>query len=114
MDPVTFTVTNVAAICAATYCFKIVVNAVVRVFEARKLDHADADTHSLAQRIERLEVAIDTVAIELERVGEIQRFSAQLDRGNPSTHLPLSATEVRVQLPEAVAKRELFRAVTPH
>ncbi|MBL0939398.1 MAG: hypothetical protein IBJ03_10905 [Gemmatimonadaceae bacterium] len=64
----------------------------------------------LEQRLETMQMAVDSMATEVERIGEGQRYvtgllSAQLGGVSP---------EARPQMPEAVAKRELQRAVTPH
>lgn len=41
----------------------------------------DTSPHELTQRLERIEQAIDTVAVEVERLGEGQRFTVKLLRG---------------------------------
>jgi hypothetical protein len=40
----------------------------------------DTSPHELTQRLERIEQAIDTVAVEVERLGEAQRFTVKLLR----------------------------------
>jgi hypothetical protein len=42
--------------------------------------HQETGPHDLAQRLDRIESAIDTVAIEVERLGEGQRFTVKLLR----------------------------------
>jgi hypothetical protein len=52
---------------------------------ARRLDRAEpAVSPELASRIERMEHAIDSIAIEVERISEGQRFTTKLlaDRNN--------------------------------
>jgi hypothetical protein len=51
-------------------------------------------------RLERLERAVDTIAIEMERLGEGQRFTTRL------------LAERAAPLPDSTARRE--RSVTPH
>lgn len=85
-------VLSVAFCCVAVgYISKVVANTVVRL---REVQHT-RDSTMLAQRLERMEAALDAIAIEVERAGELQRFSARLAQGTPT--------------PPAVA-----RQVTPH
>ncbi len=57
----------------------------VKMAQLRKpLADADAD-----QRLARIEAAIETVAIEVERISEAQRFSARLAAGRPAEPLPI-------------------------
>lgn len=51
----------------------------------------------LSARLERIESAVEAIAIEVERNGELQRFQARLSRGEPA--------------PERV---QVERPVTPH
>jgi hypothetical protein len=55
----------------------------------------------LEARLERIEQAVDTIAIEMERIGEGQRFVTKLLAERPSQQ----------QLAEAKAQQ---RAITPH
>jgi hypothetical protein len=67
-----------------------------RKWERRTLDRAEADTANRIGdegRMARLENAVDVIAVELERVGEGQRFVTKLlserprgDRTPPSPH----------------------------
>jgi len=56
----------------------------------------------LEARLERIEQAVDTIAIEMERIGEGQRFVTKLLAERPSQQ----------QLAEVKAQRD--RTITPH
>ena len=101
MDPAALTLSIMAASAATAFGIKAIVDGVVRVAEARRGDRPGLSADALAQRLDRLETAIDTVAVELERMGEVQRFMAQLPRAEAP--LPMT-TDPAVRL----------RAVTPH
>ncbi len=64
----------------------------------------------LEQRLLAMQTSIDAVACEVERIGEGQRFVT----GLLNAQLGGAAQDTRPQMPEAVPKRELQRAVTPH
>jgi hypothetical protein len=71
--------------------------------QARKLwrrDSASAATGSLEtdQRLERIEQAIDAMAVEVERVAEGQRFVTKLlaDRGQERVAIPASQSRREV------------------
>ncbi len=64
---------------------------------ARKMDHKSlppAVPTELQQRLEHMEQAIDSIAVEVERISEGQRFTTKLlaDR-NPETQSALAASE---------------------
>jgi hypothetical protein len=61
-------------------------------------DGTNATLTEIAQRLGRLEQAVDATAVEVERISEAQRFTTKLlvDKGKPGQELPKS------------------RAVTPH
>jgi hypothetical protein len=65
--------------CAA---FTIVGLPLARAF-ARRLDRKSAgpDSAELTQRLERMEQAIDSIAVEVERISEGQRFTTKLLAG---------------------------------
>ena len=44
------------------------------------------------QRLERIEAAVDVIAVEVERIAEAQRFAARLAAERPSGKLPASAS----------------------
>jgi|SRR6267378_573340 hypothetical protein len=51
---------------------------------------------TIDQRLERIEQAVDAIAIEMERVSEGQRFTTRLlaDRGSPASAPPAPAASV--------------------
>ena len=74
------------------------INAIARAWVARGRDEARLASDPSAQltdaRLVRLEQAVDTIALEIERVSEAQRFTAKLltDQGR------VAPTPVRRQL----------------
>lgn len=66
--------------------------------DAAKVRDAEADTHA---RIERMERTLDTVAEEIERLGEVQRFALKV------------IGEKAVSPPDA-PKLSQGRVITPH
>jgi hypothetical protein len=56
-------------------------------------------------RVARLEAAVDTLSIEIERIGEAQRFAVRLLEERLPAPLPTNAR------PQSL---ELGRAITPH
>lgn len=83
-------------------------------FARRIWRRGDAEHPALSsavdQRLHNMQNAIDSVAMEVERIGEGQRYVT----GLLSASRESAPQEARVQMPEAVAKREAYRAVTPH
>ena len=61
-------------------------------------------------RLRDVQMAVDSIALEVERLGESQRFVAE------RLHRQLNevATEQRSRMPDAVPKQDLRHAVTPH
>ena len=57
------------------------------------LQHKSGQTPGLDQRLDRIEQAIDTVAVEVERLGEAQRFTARLLQDG--SNLGAGTTEAR-------------------
>ncbi|MDP1861434.1 MAG: hypothetical protein Q8K82_22375 [Gemmatimonadaceae bacterium] len=80
MDPLAWVLSVACGCVAVGYIAKVVANAVVRLREVQR----SRDGVLLEQRLERMETALDAIAIEVERAGELQRFSAQLTRGTPA------------------------------
>lgn len=54
----------------------------------RRADAASSD--HVAARLERIETAVDTIAIEVERIAEAQRFMARLSSERDAQRLPSS------------------------
>jgi hypothetical protein len=64
---------------------------------ARKLSNQSAQPAipaDMKQRLEHMEQAIDSIAVEVERISEGQRFTTKLlAERNPEAHAALSASE---------------------
>jgi hypothetical protein len=73
----------VAGCIAATLIIKTIASAIVRLAESRRHGEIDVDAKTIRERLERIEIAVDTIAIEVERLGEHQRFNAQLALNRP-------------------------------
>ena len=65
------------------------IRAFTRRWERPALPPGNSDTDVTA-RLERIEQAVEAVAIEVERIAEAQRFSAKLMAGQPQQSLPPS------------------------
>ncbi len=61
-------------------------------------------------RIRDVQMAVDSIALEVERLGESQRFVAERLHAQRTEDVP----EGRSRMPGAVTPRDLRRAVTPH
>jgi hypothetical protein len=55
-------------------------------------DSSNATLTEIAQRLGRLEQAVDATAVEVERISEAQRFTTKLlvEKGKPGQELPRS------------------------
>jgi hypothetical protein len=74
-----------------------IVRATVRRWDRQSLPpQIPAET---TQRLERIEQAVDAIAIEVERIAESQRFVAKLMAERPAERVPLRAGEEREQQP---------------
>jgi hypothetical protein len=63
---------------SATLSIKFIASAVVRLQE-NKLKHASTLKSGVTEaRLERIEQAVDSIAIEIERISEGQRFTTRL------------------------------------
>lgn len=77
MDPGE-TMTAIAFFASAAISIKVIAAAVLRSQENRlKADRTDAPGVN-DQRLERIEHAMDAIAIEVERISEAQRFTTRL------------------------------------
>jgi hypothetical protein len=69
------------AFTAAAISIKVIASAVLR-YEEIKLKHANPTLSGLAgatdARLERMEQAVDAIAVEIERISEGQRFTTKL------------------------------------
>lgn len=76
--------------------FNVVLAAVARFRAQSQPGHAAPGDVLLDSRLARIEIAVESIALEVERLGELQRFNAKLDAQ---------------RLPEP---RPVARPVTPH
>ena len=81
MDKIQLAVIAVAAITAIAF-LKTITSAIIRYSEVRRRPGA-VDEQAIRERLDRIEIAVDTIAIEVERLGEHQRFNAQLALNRP-------------------------------
>ena len=83
MDQEAIVMMIVAVGITAALIVKTIASAVVRYAEVRRPKEVAVDAQSIRERLERIELAVDTIAIEVERLGEHQRFNAQLALNRP-------------------------------
>ena len=83
-----------AAVLGLTYIVKRVIDAVVQIAEQRRATRNAVQDGSVTQRLEQIEASVDAIAIEVERVGELQRFTTRLQQGKPARDLPSNARHV--------------------
>ena len=79
MDERTFLIAILGLFSAASFIAWTVARAVVRV---RQLQGAPPSS-DIEARLARIESAVEAIAIETERNGELQRFNARLARSEP-------------------------------
>jgi hypothetical protein len=65
-----------------TMLARTIANAVIRYTEIRRRG-AEVTPSMIQERLERIEIAVDAIAIEVERLGEHHRFNAQLALNRP-------------------------------
>jgi hypothetical protein len=82
MDKMQLGVIAIAAVTTLGFV-RTMATAIVRYAEIRRRREVDVDAQSIRERLERIEIAVDTIAIEVERLGEHQRFNAQLAMNRP-------------------------------
>lgn len=63
-----------------------VVRLITRWLEPRPVPPRELTT--ISGRLERIETAVDTIAVEVERISEAQRFAARLQSEQQSPRLP--------------------------
>lgn len=78
---------------------KAISNIWMKRMEAR---HAAMPAHAVEERLERIEAAVDVIALEVERIAEAQRFAARLAAERPPAGLP------------SPGHSPVGRVVTPH
>jgi hypothetical protein len=73
---------GIAAIIGATVSISMIAMAIAKmVASRRRKDLPDSNVARLEQRLERMEQAIDAMAVEVERVVEGQQFTSRLLAG---------------------------------
>lgn len=90
MDPLAWVLSVASGCIAVAYIAHVVAGTVVRLREVQ----AAKEPALLAARLDRIEAALEAIAIEVERAGELQRFSAKLQIGAPPTPATVSARSV--------------------
>lgn len=78
---------------AVVAMLKLVIDAALRWRELR----ASTSTNQIERRLERIELALESISVEVERTGEAQRFAARLSSPMPD-----------------VTPSRVIRAITPH
>jgi hypothetical protein len=97
----------IASCGAGAVIVKSIADAVVQYAKLKREKVSSGREREFDERLSRLENAIDAVSIEVERVGELHRFSAQLAMGRtPSEGMP---AELKLSPPSATG-----RVITPH
>jgi hypothetical protein len=76
---------SVSALVAAAYSVKVIASAVVRHREHDRKSAVIAATSIADDRMARLEMAVESIAVEVERISEGQRFTTRLltEQANP-------------------------------
>ena len=77
MDSMAKVMVVVAAGATVVTVAKIVADAIVRYAETQRRELGFGSS-AIEERLDRIEIAVDAIAIEVERAGELQRFTAQL------------------------------------
>ncbi len=91
LGPATIIVTS--SLVAAVAIVKLLVDASIRWREL----HTINPTPELERRLERIELALESIACEIERTGEAQRFAARLSPPKPDAS---ASRVVRVTPPD--------------
>ena len=77
MDPLAWVLSIGFGFIALSYVATVTARTVIRLRELQ----ASKGNAQLEARLERMEAALDAIAIEVERAGELQRFTARLQDG---------------------------------
>lgn len=104
MFPIGLAIAIAAASMAVAMIVKAIADAVVR-YQAASNQRLDAGTQ---ERLARIEASIEAVAIETERIGELVRFSTQLQAGRSLGNSPAA------QPPRLGGADSSGRTITPH
>lgn len=92
MDPRQVTMVVTVSLIAVVAMVKLLTDAVIRWRELR----GSNSTTQVERRLERIELALESIAVEIERTGEAQRFAARLSPPLPDA---MPARAVRVTTP---------------
>src|SRR5688500_9990723 len=93
MDPTSRVLVMVSIGLVFVAITKIIVSGIIRYTELQQCRDFGPD-RSIEERLERMEIAIDAIAIEVERAGELQRFTAQLSQLSQPAQQPASVPRV--------------------
>ena len=106
MDEGVITLAGVMAVVITTVAALVGIGLITRALWLRGSRAKSVGASRIDERLERLEAAVDVIAIEVERISESQRFTVSL----LSDRLPPRVDRVG-ELPSAAAAR---RVNTPH
>ena len=107
MDPKYIALMAVASSAALAVIVWAISDAVVRYAEVRQRRDAGLNGDEISERLSRIESAIDAMSVEVERIGELQRFNAQLRVARPSA-------EPQVAERAGLLPTQTGRVITPH
>ena len=82
MDPRQVTMIVTVSLVAVVAMVKLLIDATLRWRELRGAN----PTPQLERRLERIELALESIAVEIERTGEAQRFAARLSPPTPDAN----------------------------
>ena len=89
----------VIGICGSlAVCVKTIADSVVRYIEGKRNQRPDNSSVSDA-RLARLEVAVDSIAVEIERISEGQRFTTRLLNNQAEQMVPRLQRPGKVDTP---------------
>lgn len=74
------------AFSAAAFSVRSIANAAVRYQEVKSRGPGAELSRATEARLERIEQAVDSIAIEIERISENQRFTTKLLNDRTPTH----------------------------
>lgn len=79
-------VVAIFAFSAAAFSVRSIANAAVRYQEVKSRGPGAELSRATEARLERIEQAVDSIAIEIERISENQRFTTKLLNDRTPTH----------------------------
>lgn len=78
MDPGAIVVTVIAACTAAVFIVRAIANGVVRMQELKMRAGSGLYAGAEDARLQRIEHSIESIAVEIERIAENQRYTTKL------------------------------------